>query len=818
MPLLVQPKTKDFAPPALAFSVLLLVAVTTATSLTGGPYTALDSPWRIVIAGITIALLPGMLAGQGVGILAASPLEAIAKSFAISLVLATVLALATMILKLPIGAWTAAMLAWTAIWALPLALRRRPSCRRFGLLRTTVRGLLIPRTFAEFGLYLAVAGFAIASYRWADELSNVGGEVGLHLIYVRNYASGLPLDFAHTTLRPEIGLPNLFFLWEFMLAGISNAAGIDPLIAALRSRWLCPILGFSAFFFLARQLLGSTVGACMVLWIMLPLALTQFIELPPSPLASLFSYDRPIFSFIGSIHHADAAMDILLPLSTGYLFFFLRKGNFEGLAMLATLLIVSFFFHPREYFQVMWYGAIAGLVYLLFARAQWQKLKTRYVPLAMVFVAVAAILLVASHSLSPDQQTLRSELGQSIGTIVKQFQEGKLLRTEPLFNFVMHGIGDQSPSPPLVYSWLVLLAFLLPCIVLSGSRTELKLVAYFLVLWWVTLCFVPGQLFLRVVTYSEISMSKICFLPIIAYPVIAAGWTAALTVMRVLLGMWLPIKNKWLSIRNRAPALTIAIFSAALGMIFSLAWRIEKPNFTVLLHLLPWLVGLCAILTWLLLRTPWLAQRIGLLRLRAQFAGQVAPSPIYAGCCFAIFLVFATGDQVTAFGRFLLTHDQNVVALINTENPAHYGRQTIEFLRRNVPPRSRVLVDPLDPRKIGIFAPVFAVPHSKPPAIDFDLSFYDAANQDRDPLFNSSARAGSVDADRLVVRLDELGIDYILAAAPYAAALERLVHERPAQFSIEFKDPATGTLILRYHRPARTSAQSLRWRGQFNPG
>jgi hypothetical protein len=790
-----------FAPRVLALVVLLIVSVVSVTALTGGPFTVLDSPWRIVLSGIAIAILPGMVAGQSLGFLAASPLEAIAKSFALSLMLATALALAIMILRLPIGAWTAAMLLWTAGWAVPLGLQYRASCRRFGLLRVTLRGLLMPRNWPDVGLYVAIAALSIACYRWADVLTNVGAEVALHLIYVRNYDSGLPLDFANSALRPEVGLPNLFFVWEFMLAGISSAAGIDPLIAALRSRWLFPVLGFSACFFLARQLLGSTVAARRVLWIVLPLVLTQFVVLPPSPIATLVSYDRPLFSFIGSIHHADAALDILLPLSTGYLFFFLRRGSFEGLAMLAALLIVSFFFHPREYFQVMWYGAVAGLVYVLFARVRWEQLKTRYVPLAIVFVAIAAILFIASNFLSPDQQTVNSELGQSIGTIVKQLKEGALFRTEPLFNFVMGGIGDQPPSPPLVYSWLVLLALLLPCIILSGSRTELKLVAYFLVLWWVTLCFVPGQLFLRLVTYSEISMSKVRFLPIIAYPVIAAGWTAALTVMRVLLDMWLPIKNKWLSIRNRAPGLTIAIFSAALGMIFSLAWRIEKPDFTVLLHLLPWLVGLCAILTWLLLRTPWLAQCIGLLRLRAQFARQVAPSPIYAGCCFAIFLVFATGEQATAFGRFLLTHDQNVIALINTENPAHHGRLTIEFLRRNVPPRSRILVDPWDPRKISIFAPVFAVPISTP-GISFDSPFYGAALQDRDPLFNSSARAGSVDADRLVVRLDELGIDYILAAAPYGAALERLAHERPAVFSVEFRDPTTGALILRYYRPA----------------
>src|SRR5262245_37489868 len=115
MPAIAMPAIRNVcAPRASVLVVLLVVLVVGATALTGGPFNVLDSPWRIVLAGIAIAILPGMVAGQSLGFLAASPLEAIAKSFALSLVLATALALATMILRLPIGAWTAAMLLWTA--------------------------------------------------------------------------------------------------------------------------------------------------------------------------------------------------------------------------------------------------------------------------------------------------------------------------------------------------------------------------------------------------------------------------------------------------------------------------------------------------------------------------------------------------------------------------------------------------------------------------------------------------------------------------------------------------------------------------------
>lgn len=261
-------------PLLLAIAIFAVVAIVAAASITGSPFVAADIPWRIVSAGIAIVILPGMVAGQSLGLLAASPFEAIAKSLALSLVIATGFALITMALRLPIGIWTGAMLLWNVGCALPLAFRVKYCCRRYGLLRTTVRGLLAPRPWVDLLLYLVIAGLSIVLYRRADLLSDVSSEVSTHMIYVRSYDFGLPLDFQNGGLRPEIGLPNLFFLWEFILAGISCAAGIDPLVAALRSRWLFPVLAFSAIFFLSRVLFGSNAAARRVIWIVLPLVLT----------------------------------------------------------------------------------------------------------------------------------------------------------------------------------------------------------------------------------------------------------------------------------------------------------------------------------------------------------------------------------------------------------------------------------------------------------------------------------------------------------------------------------------------------------------
>jgi hypothetical protein len=311
-------------------------------------------------------------------------------------------------------------------------------------------------------------------------------------------------------------------------------------------------------------------------------------------------------------------MEILLPLSTGYLFLFLRGGYLESFAFFAALLIVSFFFHPREYFQVMWYGVIAAIVYLTFNRPEWRILKTRFLPLAIIFVVIAAALLIAARLLSPDQRIISAEL--AISHAAADWLRGGALAAEPLLNFAMHGIGGQPPAPPLVYSWLVLAAMLLPCLVLVGSRAELQLCAYFLVLWWLTLCLVPTQVLLRMLTYSEVSMTKVRFLPIFAYPVLAAGWSAALTLMRIFLHKWLPTTSEaWHS-------LSLGVLCAGLGMVFALIWWRDQPDFAIIELALPAVIGACGIIAWLVLRMPELAERLRLTQLR-RLARPFMPSP-----------------------------------------------------------------------------------------------------------------------------------------------------------------------------------------------
>jgi hypothetical protein len=159
----------------------------------------------------------------------------------------------------------------------------------------------------------------------------------------------------------------------------------------------------------------------------------------------------------------------------------------------------------------------------------------------------------------------------------------------------------------------------------------------------------------------------------------------------------------------------------------------------------------------------------------------------------------ASGETI-AFGRVLLTGSRNIVALFGQDNPTQLGSSTIDFLRREVPPRSRLAVDPLGSAMIGIFAPIYGVPIVQA-QVTFDGPQIDAARQDRHPLFNSRARAGLFNHDLMVEYLDRFGIDYILWSASYRDALARLVQTWPSEFRIVFTDSTTGDSIVRYCRP-----------------
>jgi hypothetical protein len=155
---------------------------------------------------------------------------------------------------------------------------------------------------------------------------------------------------------------------------------------------------------------------------------------------------------------------------------------------------------------------------------------------------------------------------------------------------------------------------------------------------------------------------------------------------------------------------------------------------------MPWLVGLCAGGTWLLLRAPRVAERIGLFRVRKLFAWVATTPGSVWRFVNLLFLTIPAAHEAGSFIRKLLTERQNVVSLFTSENRDGLGGGTIGYVRDKIAPRS---VTPCRSgqcwkRRISIFAPVYTVPFP----IMYDAQLISELKKDEYLLFNSSGKFG----------------------------------------------------------------------------
>lgn len=758
-----------------------------------------DSGAPVVLAGLLLTLLPGMACGQVLGVRATHALDAFARAFMLSMGVSLPLALAAFFLHLTIGTWVGAMLLWNAVWL--IVWLAWPTARfRSGLISDAWHSLVGPDWPFTLALLASLFFLSRGLFRWADSPDAVGWEVGVQLSYVRQYASRLPLDFQACLLRPEPGLalPNLFFLWEFMLAGIARLSGIDPLIAATRSRWLVPVLGVSAFFFMTLKLLRGVEAAKRSVAVTMVAVLTQFLFLIPAPLVYTGTNgpDRGVSAFWGTIHHSDTAMDVLLPLLVGSLFTFLRSGRARHLLALAGLLTVSFFWHPREYFQVMWYGAVALPVGLLLTRF-WARESCRFwlrraVPMAVSFALIAYGLFVVSQSLLPRADTVRSEM------VVKQQYFTKLADPAVLggayewFNTPFQGYGAPLPRDPYVFSWLVLAALLLPLVALIGSRAERWLGVYFVTLWWLTLCWFASQVLLLTLSYSEILVTSMRLIYLFAYVMIGAGCAALVRLVRGLL----------LRVAPGFATAGVLLMSLALGYAFARVWDSGVPGFSRLRAVLETLVPMAALACALALNRR--VQRVVGARSRIIPTLPARHSWLVPASA-ALLMLPATRLQAAALLSDLWTRRGSPEALLDAGNPTGLSPKAISFLRQTLPPRIHLLVDPLGTHLVGIYAPLYIQPYPRG-YILADLKEQQIAREGRHPIFKPNAALPEREEAETFLR--QHGVDFVLASGEYAVSLSHLAEQNPDLLQVVFREVQARNTILKVLAPATSTKKA----------
>jgi len=743
----------------------------------GSPANALlDSPRTIVGAGMLVLIVPGLIWGQVAGVRAVHVIDAVAKAAAGSFGLALTLALIAFTWRWTITAWAALLLILVVAGLLAMVL---PSGRgRAGLVTDMVRHSH-RRPWSTAALGTGILLMSSGMYRWADSPESVGWEVGIQLSYVRQYASGLVLDPRLTALRPDasLALPNVFFLWEFLLAGVSRLSAVDPLIAALRCRWTIPGLGLPAFFTMLVMVTRSVRIAERAFGVTLLVIMSGFMFLAPSPLAVLgpFGSTRGLTAFWGSIHHSDAAMEILLPLQIAALFSFLARGGRHRLAALVLLLVLSFFWHPREYFQVMWYGALAVLVIVMAGRGPSARrgVGRRSIALFAAFIVIAAALAFSTSSLVSRNETVRDQLAAKGALARRLLEQDVALGAYPPFNAPLFGYGAPLPAEPYVYSWMALASVLMLPLAIAGSPALRWLVLFYAILWATTICWFWPQVLLLVATYSEILVSSMRFLNLFAVAIIGSGWVVVLGIFQLLFAKLFD---------KRLIGVAILAASGALGLGFRWAWRSQQPHFSLLGPVLSLTAAMAAVIALLLLRrSPE--------RMRRRPAR--VPSLAMTMCSGALLLA---PMWATDFARDLVTTRTQPAAFFSGANPLGLSPQLIRFLRARVPAREVIAVDPGSVHLLGVYAPVYVRPYPVG-YILADLAEIRQSREDRHPLFNAAAREGSIrfaEAEEYVARTEAR---WILFSTPYDRAGTSLADARPELFKVAFRSP-TGELLL----------------------
>jgi len=780
-------------PPFIVFAVVVLGWVFSPTE-------AMDeNPVRIIFSGIFVLLLPGLLFGQVIGIKTDSLIESISLSFFGSLIVLLVLVILTLVLGGGIVLWCVLLAIWNGFWLAEIFYSHKVNTG--GMMDAFSCSPNTPVRISERLFILVVLVLGIALYRWGDRVSNVGWEVGVHFSYIRLYGSGLGLVLDELGIRTDLPIPNIFFLWEFALAGISKLAGQDPLIAAMRTRWILPVLGFCNFYVFLRHLLKNDKLASQVLWGVLIITLSQVVFLNPNPLTTSRIVDdeiREIFLFIGSLHHSDIAMDILLPLITGFVFMYMNSGTKQALGIVAVSLLVGFFVHPREYFQLMWYGFLWVVVLLItIKRTEFSIYFRRGVYLGLTFLLIVGICAVISTYGSDHEFIIEKsrdstiEIEKKMTFIIDFLEDGWLPPYfENPFNFRMHGEGGNvAVHPSYVYSFLVLVAVFLPVLAIFGSFHERRIVLFFLLLWILSTTFIPAERLLTILTYSEMLVTKVRVLPIFGFAVIVMGWLRLMDVL-----------NRKSNAYGRAIYWHSAGMGILLGLVFMGFWKLEAPNFILVRNVFPILLIFGSLL---LAGSFWAApikKVFPLLRRVVVAPGssgeveELTRNGTASLIALMLFSVVVGHQEIIQSGKKFLFISTDVEYLAREGNELKLPVSTLDYIRENLPFRSRIQVPPNSTYMLSIFAPVQLVPIPRGNIIADIVENYQEANGAH-PVFNSETKRGLGNMPALLEHFRSKKIEFLFIGKAFFKGFKALTSKYPEFFEVLHEVPGEALII-----------------------
>jgi hypothetical protein len=498
------------------------------------------SPLRIIGGAVCVFWLPGLLLGECLGFRSRHPLETLAVGFVLSLTVEILCMLPPFFWHGGIGTWLALVQGISGLLLALVFWRWQRDEPRFllplvrlpaGLKSTQWRSLLV-----------CAAPFALAAlaYGWGEDLFDLDGEKLLHMSFVRMYHD-LPLRLSDLGIDRNLPPPNLVNIWEFLIAAWARLTGTEPLAVFFRSRAVIPVLGLSGMYLLIQSIFGSRRKSEVLLAGVICACIGGFVLRSPS-LAWITAQDatRGVMQFLGSTHHADSAMDVLLTpaMAAGLLVF--RRATPRYVLLWATTLAATFLWHPREFLQLALYVGVFGLLILAMPSMRRWRAARNWLVATATMVAAAVMFLGLSAWLVSKESHGYDEMAIKKAAVRYALLPENVLGGRNLFHFPFHLGLSGAHSPEQIMSWqevdqrlvtpawqsdgwLLASALAMAVLCLLGERRDRRLGTYYFVFWFVALCWNFSMLLILALTYSEFYMTSPRLLYLLAYLTIMAG-------------------------------------------------------------------------------------------------------------------------------------------------------------------------------------------------------------------------------------------------------------------------------------------------------
>lgn len=747
-----------------------------------------ESPLRIVLGSLLIFLLPGLVWGEILGLRSSHILETIALSFALTLTIEIILLPIPFLFGAKIWLWVALLffICVLGIFFLNLKLKNGKEPEFINPLFTLFKQSA-PLSVSTPLILVILVLISYGTYRWGEDLITIGGEKLLHMIFVRYYYS-MPMVLNDLSLNQGVPPPNLIYLWEYLIAGWAFLINMDPLPLFYHARFVIPILGFSGMYLLIRNIFQNATKSEIIFWGVLIMCAGWFAFLSPSPLDWVKERDpfRGVMSFMGTVHHADAAMDILIALIAGLILLTLRRSCWKHIFLLAGILVASFMWHPREFFQSAIYVGIFGVTIFLPTRVSRKTMLKKWLIVMVVFLSVAVFFYSISSVILPKQSCAYDEHKIREVSLKYAFLPENLTGVRNLFNFPFHMRLVSSKAPDVIltreqlsyffthdwnyFLWLILSALAILLLAIYGDKQERRLSLFFVALWFLALGWNFSMLILKALTYSEIFMSTPRMVYIFPYIIIGAAISLVFQLFSkkntCYMNLFVPI------------ALMFGI-----GLLVRLWWDSGIPFIRVVSIGLSFVV----LASFVLLLLP---RVISLNFPKTQpFLGPVLGMVLF-------FVPILQKDYAEIIPR-IVTEGRVPVKWFSDKNPFGFSKELICFIRM-LPPKQNFLVDPLGKALVPVYAPhyIAVVPRKSVRTVISARKTYREVRKGRHPLFN--LKNDSIDHKAIKDWLSNHAVDYILIEKKYYPKLLPYFRKFKKDFAITFNNQKKSELVVHY--------------------